>query len=200
MYGLVRTVHLYAGLVLAAGLLMYGVTGFVIAHGDWFPGGEPVLTERRLTSDVAVRMNDEHDAESAIPWQLAAADELGLRGRPGKRQPHDDGSWTFEYGRPGTVERLRLHPGSAEVALVEESTNLARLLNRLHHFHGYAGGGRFFLWGLFVDLASLAMILFPLTGIYLWWTLKRDHRLGALILGGSTAYTVGSLCWLLWGP
>jgi len=96
MYLLIRTVHLFSGLVLAGGLLMYAVTGFVMAHQDWFPGGESEKTTHQLTSEVAVRMGEgELGQEQAAHWQRQLAGELGLHGRPGNRWRSDDGAWTF---------------------------------------------------------------------------------------------------------
>ena len=198
MYILIRTVHLFSGLILAAGLFMYGFTGFVISHQDWFPGGKSDKTTHKLSSEVAARMPAELSSEQGKDWQRQLAGELALRGRPGNRWA-DDGTWIFEYGRPGTNEKLRVRPGSAAVTLTVQSAGFAGIMNRLHHFHGYGGAPRYFLWGLFVDLASLAMIFFPLTGIYLWYQLKKDHRLGWLILGASTAYGAGSVLYMIFG-
>ena len=199
MYRLVRTVHLYSGLVLAAGLFMYAFTGFVMSHQSWFPGGKSHKTTQDLTSVTALTMAPGLSPEQAATWQERLGDELGLHGRPGNRQRDEDGSWIFEFNGPGTNEKLRLRPGHREVTLTVEAAGFAGIMNRLHHFHGYDGGGRFFVWGLFVDLASLAMILFPLTGIYLWFTLKQDRRLGWIILGASTLYGVGSILYLVLG-
>ena len=70
MYVLVRTVHLFSGLVLAGGLFMYAATGFIMAHQDWFPGGESEKTTEQLTSEVAVRMGGgELPQEQADHWQ-----------------------------------------------------------------------------------------------------------------------------------
>ena len=69
MYVLVRTVHLFSGLVLAGGLFMYAATGFIMAHQDWFPGGESEKTTEQLTSEVAVRMGGgELPQEQADHW------------------------------------------------------------------------------------------------------------------------------------
>lgn len=73
-------------------------------------------------------------------------------------------------------------------------------MNRLHHFHGYGDSGRFWLWGLFVDIASAAVIFFAASGIYLWYVLKKDRRLGWIILGYSTAYALGSILFLILSP
>jgi hypothetical protein len=202
MYLLIRKIHLFSGLVLAAGLFMYGFTGFVISHQDWFPGAESEKSTREVSSEVALSMPLDGLPKGPAHWQQQLAAELALRGRPGKHHRSEDGGnviWHFEYARPGTVEKLDVRPGNDRVKLTLEAAGFAGTMNRLHHFHGYAGGPRFFVWGLFVDLASLAMILFPLSGIYLWYKIKKDHRLGWAVLGGSMAYGIGSIAFLVLG-
>lgn len=198
MYALIRTIHLFTGLILAMGLFMYAFTGLVMTNQDWFPDSKETTTHE-LRSEVAARMAPGLSKQQAEPWQQQLAAELDLWGRPGKRWHNDDGEWTFEYGRPGTNEKLKVRPGDANVTVTLETAGFTGTMNRLHHLHGYAGGGRFFLWGLLVDLASLALILFPVTGILLWYKLKKDRRLGWVILGGSSAYVVASMLHLILG-
>lgn len=198
MYALIRTVHLFSGLILAAAMLMYTITGWVMAHHDWFGESEPVITVHELSSQVATSMPQGLSADDARRWQQQIGDELGMRGRTAKRHATDDG-WRFEYARPGTLEKLALTPGISEVTLTVEEPGTVAMLNRLHHLHGYGGAPRYFLWGLLVDVTSVALILFPLTGIYLWFVLKKDRRLGWVILGGSSAYVIGSILFLVLG-
>lgn len=199
MYALIRTIHLYSGLVLAVGMFMYAFTGLVMTNQSWFSGGKDETTTHELRSEVALRMAPGMSKEQAGAWRQELAEELELWGRPGNHHVNDEGEWVFEYGRPGTNEKLTVRPGKPEVTVTLKTAGFAGTMNRLHHFHGYSGGGRFFFWGLFVDLASLAMILFPLTGILLWYRLKKDRRLGWAILGGSSAYVVGSMLYLVLG-
>ena len=198
MYATIRTIHLVTGLILAAVITMYCVTGWVMAHREWFEGAQKRVTEHSLTSAVAGRMPAGLSFEEAASWHRQIGDELAMRGRPAARDPFD-GGWQFEYNRPGTVEKLRVRPGTAEVALTVEEGGAYWMLNRLHHLHGYAGPARYTLWGFLVDVTSVALILFPLSGIYLWFVLKKDRRFGWAIFGLSSAYCVGSILHLLLG-
>ncbi len=197
MYSIIRTIHLFTGLGLAALIFMYAFSGFVILHQDWFPGAQSEKTTTHPTSSVALETTSPVTQDNADAWGRELADELNLRGRLDKQRRTDEGSWVFDFGRPGTYETLTATPGMGETTLTIEEGGFARIMNRLHHFHGFAGGLRFFLWGLFVDLVGLAMIVFPLSGIYMWWVLKKDRRLGWFVLGGSTAYVIGSITFLL---
>lgn len=198
MYRLIRKVHLYTGLALGFAAAMYAFSGFVILHGDWFPQGEE---KREFTIDRygAPPSENGYSAEQAQAIADALAKEHSLRGRPDKVQHWDNGTWFFSYQRPGSVEEIRIKPNHTAHITIKEAA-FAGLMNRLHHFHGYDGGGRFWLWGLFVDIASAAMIFFAASGIYLWYVLKKDRRLGWIILGGSTAYAAGSILFLIFSP
>jgi hypothetical protein len=92
---------------------------------------------------------------------------------------------------------VRLRPGSANVEHFVEEAGFSGTLNRLHHFHGYDGGLQFWLWGFLVDVVSVSMIVFAVSGVYMWYVLKKDHTLGWIVLGASSLYVTGSLVFLL---
>ena len=196
-FRLVLTLHLFAGLTLAAYLFMYAFSGFVMLHSSWFPGNTDVVTTHGLSSTLTVRMPTEMTDEQAWEWGGLLAEELDLQGRQIKPKRGEDASWLFNYERPRAHEKLRVEAGEPAVSLEISERGFASTLNRLHQLKGYSGGPRFFVWALFIDLVSVALIVFPLSGIYLWYVIKRDHRLGWLILGTSTAYVVGSLAFLV---
>ena len=179
MYRVIRTIHLYSGLIIGAYIIMYAFTGFVMLHPGWFPDEEEETT-RQLVSSIAKNLSDEL-----------------VRGRPEEPKREQDATWTFSYRRPGTRETVRVTSGSENVELTVQEGGFAPTMRNLHHLHGYEGGLRFFLWGFFLDLVSAAMIFFSLSGIYLWYVLKHEHRLGWIVLGSSTAYVVGSIFYLL---
>ena len=196
MYALIRKIHLYSGLVLCFAVALYAFTGFIILHQDWFADGGEVR-EIVVEGFGAAPPKGGYAREQA----QAIADELAalhnLRGRPGRPQHWRNGTWFFPYQRPGTVEEIRIKPDHRAIITIKEAS-FAGTMNRLHHFHGYGGGARFWLWGLMVDVVSAATILFAISGIYMWYVLKKDHRLGWIVLGGSTAYAVGSILFLLY--
>ena len=195
MYRVIRTIHLYSGLIVGTYIIMYAFTGFVMLHPDWFPGGEEETT-RQLVSSIAKNLSGELGQRERRTLSYRLARELDLRGRPEEPKREQDATWTFSYRRPGTREMLRVTPGSENVELTLREGGFAPTMRNLHHLHGYEGGLRFFLWGFFLDAVSAAMIFFSLSGIYLWYVLKRERRLGWIVLGSSTAYVVGSIFYL----
>ena len=185
--GLLLALHRWSGVVLAAALLLYAGTGFVITHGSWFGSGrsserrELALEARGLEGDALGRR---------------VGRELGLRGRPEPPRRAEDGGWELVWRRPGALERVRVDPEGARAEHVREREGPARTLAQLHQLHGWRGGLRHLAWAALLDGVALAMLLFPASGIWLWWRLRRD-RLGWLLLGAGAAYAAGSLAWLL---
>ena len=58
--------------------------------------------------------------------------------------------------------------------------NARNILVGFHRMHGYGGGWLYNIWLVFYDLASLSLILFAVSGTYLWWRLARRRWLVGL--------------------
>ena len=64
-----------------------------------------------------------------------------------------------------------------------------RFLLRLHTAHGYPAEdvNMRWLWALLVDATSLVMVFWGISGIVMWWQIKRTRLLGGACLLFSTA-------------
>ena len=98
-----------------------------------------------VTSVIAAQTTTPVTQENAEIWAQELAGELRLHGWLNKRHRNEEGFWTLEFGRPGTSEKLRVRPGDEQVTLIVEEGGFAKIMNRLHHFHGFG-----------VDCASLS--------------------------------------------
>jgi hypothetical protein len=59
-------------------------------------------------------------------------------------------------------------------------------LTRLHVAHGYTSWfGAETLWALFVDTMAVAMVTWALTGLVMWWQIRRTRMPGGLLIAGS---------------
>ena len=66
------------------------------------------------------------------------------------------------------------------------------MLNRMHHLHGFDGGGIYQIWGAMFDLVCAAMILFSISGVYLWYKHTKRRALGWSVLALGISYTVAT--------
>jgi hypothetical protein len=193
VYEAVRKIHLYTAFALLAFVVMYFATGYVLIHNEWFPRSEPEVT----TSEEPLSA-----APGASPEEMSAVLQKRLN-LPGKRVParrNGDGSWKFEYVRPGAACEAVVVPAGDRVRVKRTRFGTSQTLIGFHRLHGYGGGWAYDLWMVMFDLASFSMILFAASGIYLWFKLTKRRTLGWLCLASGGALTVGTIVYLVHGP
>jgi hypothetical protein len=80
---------------------------------------------------------------------------------------------------------------TGDATVRENRAGFMGMLNRLHHVGGVKHG--FWLtnlWGAFTGMVSLALFGIGLTGIYLWFKMHRERKIGAVLLAASLGYSV----------
>jgi hypothetical protein len=193
MYDVLRKIHLYTGFALLAFVLMYFVSGYVLIHDNFFPRSKPVETTR----DEPVPAS-----RGASPEEFSARlqQQFGL---PGKRQPPQrkkDGSWKFEFFRPGLLHEVIVPPAGDRVQIKRSEFGTTQTLVGFHRLHGYGGGWPYDVWMVLFDLASFSMIVFAATGIYLWYRLTKRRALGWACLGASFTFALVTILYLVNAP
>ena len=189
MYQIIRRIHLYTAFFLLSLVLMYFVTGYLMIHENLLANRDP----EKKTHTARLKYKGEKTPEAYAAYLEA---NFGLMGKRQPPQKREDGSWRFEYFRPGTSLEAVISAAGDSVRITESREHLRRTLTGFHRLHGYGGGLLYDIWAVLYDLASIALILFTLSGIYLWYKLTRHHLLGWLLLVLSlclTGLTIGYL-------
>jgi hypothetical protein len=189
IYNVVRIVHLTTGLLLLVFFLMYFITGLPLIHEKWFPESEA----RTVTTTNSIAFAGGPDSAEFVPYLEKMFD---LRGRRGDAKKQKDGSWKFTWFRPGTESRVVLGVDGKMATVTKIEYGPRRVLVGLHRLHGYGGGFLYDVWAVLMDASSCAAILFPLTGIVLWYKSTPQKTLGwcCLALGfGLTALMIWHL-------
>ncbi len=191
-YTFFRKIHLYASLVIAAFLLMYFITGYVMIHHDWFPHREsgPRVVESSHELSYA------EDPDDAV-FADYLNDTFDIGGRFGGHQVLDGGRWQFNFYRPGVETKVIVAPDADAVTITETHHDFRGLMNGYHRMHGYHGPWTYKVWTLLYDLASLSLIVFAATGVYLWWKLSRRRIWGVLCLTASWGLAVGTVAYIV---
>jgi hypothetical protein len=68
-------------------------------------------------------------------------------------------------------------------------------MNDFHRLRGFNGVARV-VWGVMYDLSCIALFLFGLSGLYLWWKLEKEKLAGVLFFLASTAITIFTIWYL----
>ncbi len=180
MYRWLRNTHLLLGLFSFAFLLMYGISAVQMSHNAWFKL-KPRVSESTVT--VAAGQADAR----AVARELM--DRHGLRGEITQVRA-SDGGWSFRIVRPGTVCEVAYAAASGETKIRTNVAGFMGMLNRIHHAGGLWHEYRLLnIWGFFVGLVSLALIVSALTGLYLWFKLYNERLAGAILLALSLGYS-----------
>jgi hypothetical protein len=189
MYTVIRKIHLYSGLIIVIFLMMYFVSGFIMVHRPWFTTPPPPPITRTATLQ---------STGGQTPQQIAAAvqKQLQLPGRIQFPQTQPDNLVRFWVNHPGTMTRVDVSTKGKRIDLTTQRVGLVGTLIMLHKVCGYDAEPLFDAYAFFCDLAGVSMILFPITGIYLWWKTARNHLWGTLCLVASCAFAAGIMLYL----
>lgn len=101
-------------------------------------------------------------------------------------------------GEPARVTYV-LRDGHVDVTRHEghDGMSVRQFFLRMHTTHGQPPhwNGRMF-WSVVVDIMAIAMVTWGITGLVMWWQIKRTRRIGAFVIALSIA-TAAILYWNL---
>jgi hypothetical protein len=158
-------------MILLVFLLMYTLTGIIITHH-----GLPYGQREQNTTAIRVELSMDSSPENYARYLKS---QYGYKGRYGYRQ-QDNGNWDFHFQFPGEQVKVILTP--AQDSLYIETTRIDRTLmtvaHNLHGLRGFTGGWVYTVWAIFYDLSALALMLFGITGIYMWLRNRKRYASG----------------------
>lgn len=158
---------------------------------------------------VRVKPIDKEDTGPKLPKvKPAAAQELAGKLNAGLRRKLDElevaaekpafrrmPELQFDMEIDGELHRVRYDAARGTLSALRP-TSMRRYLLRMHMAHTYpaAKGPRWF-WAVAVDVMFGAMVFWGISGIFMWWQIKKTRVLGALIVIASA----GIAAWLALG-
>ena len=158
------------------------VSGFIITHSNWFPSSDPEVHLLNESFDLPKTLSEDE-------LSLYIQDRYNIHGRCNTARKNDDGSYQFEYTRPGFHYNVNIIPDQKKITYKEEKKSLTRSLVEFHLWHKYGGGFVYDMYVFMKDLTAIAFIVFAITGIYMWYRSMKRKVLGLLILTISIGYT-----------
>jgi hypothetical protein len=188
MFVLIREVHAYCGLILLLFTVMYAATGYPLVHETEFN-----LEADAVVSTVSLDFAGDPDGDALYDY---VASTFGVRGQRRPVEVLENGGRNLFFTRPGWTVRFEVAPDLRSAQVFTREGSLFQKTVQLHRIKGFSGGPAFIVWGLMVDLVSLAMLVFVVTGIYLWWVRSKDRRFGWAMLALSWGLTTGTFAYL----
>jgi hypothetical protein len=177
---------MYLGLFLVPWMLMYAASTLVMNHREF-------VLSLYATKTPAMVVERELDFSRSFP-PGATREEIGALilhdlGLEGAHRVSGG-----KEGRPLVIDRLHaISPrritwdaGSGKLVLEKQAFRSLTFLERMHRRRGYEQPYAVDdTWGFSVDVATLAMVFWSLSGLWLWWELRGTRFLGALCAGAG---------------
>ena len=185
-------------------IVLFAVSVFYLNHGKLVPGAEPANdTYRELTiPDGFDRIKGREAVERAktILPQVAVAGEIGfLRYVPSTRH------LIFPVSKAGTEATVDVDLEARTATVKHRSMTLWESVSYLHKIpgpHNVAIRGNWVgtqVWRVFADATIYLALFISLSGIYLWWAIKAERRIGFALLAGGAVTFLGLIAAILHG-
>ncbi len=182
-YEIFRKIHLYSAFLVMGFLLMYFITGFFMVHYELFEDEEPVVS----TSEHELSIPNNISIEN-LPVHIQK--QFDIHGQRKHARNNDDGSISIQYIRPGHTFSAIVSSDHKSVKITHTQENLHQTLVTFHRLEKYGGGLVYDLYILMMDLSGIALIIFSLSGIYLFLKTIKRKTTGWVFLSCSIAYTL----------
>lgn len=195
-YWLVRDLHLYFGLFVSPFVLVFAISVFFLVHA-WLPRFGSAASTTRVVS--ALPLPAELQSLSGRPLIEALKPVLeiaGVRGEVGfVRHMVKEEKLIIPVIIPGRETTVTINLASREASIATREPGLADALVTLHKAPGPHGPGirlnwfwmRAWLW--MADATVYLFLFVSVSGIYLWYILRAERRVGVLLLfAGSLTF------------
>ncbi len=189
---ILRRTHLYLGMLLIPWLLVYGLSTLMFNHGDTFRKFRPADPQFTLLweKDYTLKTPLTHDNLREVALQLLSDHDF------------EGAFFARQQGQQLTINvqnflhptRLTYHLHTHHLMAEKKKFAWVEVLQRLHFRAGYNGTSLLGnAWPFIVDVFCLTMLIWILTGLYLWWKIRVSRLPGWLTLGGGVATIVALL-------
>jgi len=173
MYKFLRDSHLVLGLFFSTFVLMFGISSLRFAHPDWI-SAEPT-EQRRISLTV-----DEVSGARSLARTLM--EEHGFRGNFRDLRETEEG-FRFKIARLGTTHAVRYVKDLGRVEVETSNRPFISVLLGMHFTFGFEHDN--WLYNVFGALnlgVSIALLLMGVSGIYLWFKIRKERLTGSIIL------------------
>lgn len=175
-YKIIRKTHFITSVLIFALSLMYIITGFITSKHDWFDVGKDVKFSQSYPINFLPDTTNLRNLGKEIKR------EFNLSGRMNYNK-NKKGEISFNIFRPGIVQHVKINKDLESLTITKtERKTFYEINKRIHRIHGFEGGPLYFFWGILLDLTAVSIIVFSVTGIFLWYRARKFYKFGWFIL------------------
>ncbi len=181
IYKLLRNIHLLVGLFALPAILTYAISSVQMAHRIRIPqnvteedaGLQPGLAPREAAAQLMAQRGYSGDLSDIVITPAAV---------------------TFRITRVGSRYEVRYDSISGLAHVKRTDIGVLGELNRLHHLQGlHHGNAAMNWWAGMLGAVSLILLTIGATGLYMWFKLRRERMIGAILLSANLIISIGLL-------
>lgn len=192
-YRWTRDLHLYCGLFISPFILLFAGSVFFLNHAK--VNTEPTSVETFTNLQIPAGI-EEVQGQEAIARAQAILSRFGVTGEIGfTRFVRQSRHFVFPVSKPGLETFVDVDLDARTASVSRRETGFWEALAYLHKMpgpHNVAIRGNWFgtrAWRWFADTTIYLTLFISLTGIYLWYALKAERKIGlALLLAGAVSF------------
>ena len=183
LYSPIRALHLYFGLFTSPFILVFAISVLVINHPGFFSGMNPEVK----TEDIHRKLEVIPFGETDLVTAKAIINELGLTGEIDFIS-RTDSLFSFPLNKPGLINRVTVNTSNGDVLISQSDEGFFRGTRFLHMMPGQhnammrGNSGFMKVWRLVTDSIVYLMLFLSASGIFLWYFLRPDRKLGLYAL------------------
>lgn len=168
---------------------------FPSRRGSW---GTRIETTPRVPATLGDIGHVDVPNHDAAAWQsFADAVASRVEGAPATTELDRAPTLRFHARIDGETWEVDYDPKSGDVsfeAVADREVRLPRLLARLHMTHVYPDTlGVAWLHALIVDLTALCLVMWCLTGLFMWWQMRKVRVIGWVVIASGLVLTLALL-------
>lgn len=191
-YWVIRDLHLYLGLFSSPFVLVFAISVFFLVH-NWLPQLGPKGTSTRVVSVQPLPAGLQTlSGTNLIEALKPILQKAGVPGEIGwVRHMIKEEELLIPVMIPGRDMTVTLSLARAEVTIVTQERGLAGALVALHKtpgpHHGEAQMNWVYMkaWRWLSDATAYLTLFVTLSGVYLWYVLRTERKLGLILLGAG---------------
>ena len=196
IYRWTRDLHLYFGLFISPFVRRFAASVFYLNHGKLIVGASPPAeTYQNLRiPDGLDRLKGREAVERArgILPQVGAAGEVGFL-----RYVARDRHLIFPVSGAGMESQVDVDLDARAATVTRRRTSLWESLSYLHKMpgpHNVVIRGNWIgtrVWRWFADATVYLLLFISISGVYLWWAVAAERRVGLFLLSAGAATLFG---------
>ena len=196
-HNLNRRLHIHLGLILLLFIWLFSLSGLILNHGNWkFASFWDQRRESKIDFTAPISTFNESDPKAGIMQFLNISGEVQEQ----KRTSHE---LEFRVQSPGTVRDVHIDLTTGSGTEKVMTYNLWGKWRTLHTFNGMSKENPSQspnwlitnIWRFSMDGIAAGLIIICLSSWIMWYNVRKEYKLGYIILASSLAVAGYFLLW-----